>query len=70
MTRFVIMKRRGARVVPLLEAPIFDSLVEAENWAAIYLEGDPVLFDKSLESIEVHGNSPTAGKRKTVSDTH
>ena len=54
MTQFIIMKRRGAHVEPLPDAPIFDDLVEAEIWAATYLEGDPALFDKGLDSIEVH----------------
>lgn len=54
MTQFIIMKRRGAHVEPLPDAPIFDDLIEAEIWAATYLEGDPALFDMGLDSIEVH----------------
>ncbi|MFC2248676.1 hypothetical protein ACETRX_03540 [Labrys portucalensis] len=54
MPQFIIMKRRGAHVEPLPEAPIFDDLVEAEIWATTYLEGDPALFDKGMDSIEVH----------------
>ena len=43
MTQFIIMKRRGAHIEPLPEAQIFDDLVEAETWAATYLDGDPAL---------------------------
>ncbi|QEN86748.1 hypothetical protein FZC33_10590 [Labrys sp. KNU-23] len=67
MTQFVIMKRRGAHVEPLSEASIFDDLVEAEIWAATYLEGDPALFDQSLDSIEVHRQEPQLATRQVAS---
>ncbi|MGJ4855443.1 hypothetical protein ACN6KF_001389 [Labrys sp. La1] len=66
MPQFVIMKRRGAHVVPLPEARTFDDLVEAEIWAATYLEGDPTLFDKSLDSIEVHRQDLQPATRKAA----
>ncbi len=66
MPQFVIMKRRGAHVEPLSEAPVFDDLVEAEIWAATYLEGDPALFDKSLDSIEVHKQNVQADSLRLV----
>ncbi|MBP0578880.1 hypothetical protein J8I29_06145 [Labrys sp. LIt4] len=67
MSWFIIMKRRGAHVEPLPDAPIFEDLVEAETWAATYLEGDPPLFDKSLDSIEVHRQEAQLAMRQVAS---
>lgn len=66
MTQFVIMKRRGAHVESLPDTPIFDDLVEAETWAATYLEGDPTLFDKSPDSIQVHRQDLQPATRKAA----
>ncbi|WP_448956463.1 hypothetical protein [Labrys neptuniae] len=73
MTQFIIMKRRGTHLEAMMRAPIFEDLVKAEKWAALYVEDNHSRFGKSQESIEVHtqkvgrvSRKATASSRRTM----
>jgi hypothetical protein len=50
---YEVVKRRGSFFEPIPGAPTFGDRGEAEQWARRFMEGNPHLFQRGLEAIEV-----------------